>query len=102
MPSKIYFLFEGLTKNQRVYIKSTKLHGIMIDQNILANITEIKTDYYNTAKTLQDYLSIGSHKTLEFDHSSLVCYNLFAKNPLCYHLYIENYQNILKNPSISI
>jgi len=102
MPSNIYFLFQGVQPNQSVCIKSVKLHGIVINQDILANITEIKTDYYNTAKTLQDYLSIGSHKTLDFDHSSVVCYNLFAKNPLSYHLYVKNYQNILKQTPIFI
>jgi hypothetical protein len=77
-------------ENTPVELVTMSLAMIPIDKKVLTNITE-----YKKGASITNFQKVPSNKTLVWDHSGCVLFDIFNPNPLTYHLNIGNKINVL-------
>lgn len=75
----------SIAEHETIELTGMSLAMIPINKKILTNIAEYKRN-----ASLNDFQTVSTKKTLNWDRSGCVLFNIFNPNPLAYHLYIGN------------
>lgn len=89
MPTLLYLVLDEQNFSPTTVV-DISLGNIPFDKKIIPQVFEYKMNYEQKAYSIDEMLSLDSHKTVSLDYSGIMCFNFFDKDPVKYHMNLGN------------
>lgn len=89
MPANLYLIIDQ-NNFAPTKVVDISLGHISFSKELLTQVFEYKMNYEQKPYQIDQLLQLGSHRTVDFAYSGVMCFNFFDIDPIHYHMHMGN------------